>query len=391
MAYENAKVALDKGGDREKALYRMGMAAYGMKEWQKAANHFVEILKEFPEHAFASEQLKRATARSCEERSGKFNFKMMHLESIKAAPEIDVSDYSGPIEIADIPGKGRGIIASKDIQKGTLLAVSKAFSSSHSKDFPGKLISINVIRNAEETAAQMLVIVRAMENILKNPQRAKEVYNLYSGHSTENEQVPDATAHKNIYGDVMVIHASTNIKKGDEIFLAYIHPLNPAREKCLSCWKFTCECCLCQAEEKDENCSKRTQIFNEFIRLSVNKNTPQNVITKREALLKRMRETYTNENKFKLHLAKMLTDLSSDYFDMGNTKKCIKCLEEVISLMEDPLEYVLDDVRVNLAICYYTNGQTSKAKEMIQKAFELSLCVDKDHFKLIYPDGAKLL
>uniref|UniRef100_A0A914Y7R1 Uncharacterized protein n=1 Tax=Panagrolaimus superbus TaxID=310955 RepID=A0A914Y7R1_9BILA len=106
MAYESAKFALEKGGDREKALYRMGQAAYGMREWQKAISHFEEVLKEFPKNSSASEHLKRASARLSEQRTGKFDFKAMFLESKKEKAELDVSDYSGPIEIAEIPGKG---------------------------------------------------------------------------------------------------------------------------------------------------------------------------------------------------------------------------------------------------------------------------------------------
>uniref|UniRef100_A0A914YKT8 SET domain-containing protein n=1 Tax=Panagrolaimus superbus TaxID=310955 RepID=A0A914YKT8_9BILA len=281
----------------------------------------------------------------------------------------------------------------------------------------------------------MLEVIRTIENLQKNPQRAKEVYNLYFGDSTDGEEISAgvidaariaqicayncfssddsvrmlnenchlfilpsyfnhsciANAHRNIYGDVMVIHASTNIKKGDEICLAYIHPLTHDRKKSLNCWNFTCQCYLCKADAKDEQCSKRSHIFNEFVKYSTNQNAPQTVTEKREALLKQMRKTYDNQNKFKIHLAKMLTDLSSNYFDMGNTKRCIKYLEEVINLMQDPLEYVLEDVRVNLGICYYSNGETSKAKEMMQKAFELSICNDMDHFKLIYPEVAKLI
>uniref|UniRef100_A0AC35GTY5 Uncharacterized protein n=1 Tax=Panagrolaimus sp. PS1159 TaxID=55785 RepID=A0AC35GTY5_9BILA len=65
----------------------MGQAAYGMREWQKAAELFLSVLKEFPQNALASEQLKRATSRK------------------KEKPELDVADYIGPIEIVDIPGK----------------------------------------------------------------------------------------------------------------------------------------------------------------------------------------------------------------------------------------------------------------------------------------------
>ena len=81
----------------------MGSAAYGMREWEKAANYFKQVLEEFPNNATAVEQLKRAIDRMTEENTGKFDFNQMALE---AGPELDVADYKGPIEIADIQGKG---------------------------------------------------------------------------------------------------------------------------------------------------------------------------------------------------------------------------------------------------------------------------------------------
>jgi hypothetical protein len=105
FAYEAAKIGLEKGGDREKALYRMGQAAYGMREWQKAAELFLSVLKEFPSNINASEELKRATTRLSEQKHGKYNFKAMLLESQKKKAEFDVADYMGPVEIVDIPGK----------------------------------------------------------------------------------------------------------------------------------------------------------------------------------------------------------------------------------------------------------------------------------------------
>uniref|UniRef100_A0A914Q0F3 SET domain-containing protein n=1 Tax=Panagrolaimus davidi TaxID=227884 RepID=A0A914Q0F3_9BILA len=186
-AYEAAKFGLEKGGDREKALLRMGMAAYGMKQWKIAAKHFAEVLKDFAKNSSAEEQLKRATARLNEQEKGKFNFKEMYVMS-KENAELDVSDYCGPIKITKIEGKGRGIVATNDIKKGTLLVVSKSFATSYSKDFTGNLISINLIRNNEVgTAAEMLQTIRAMENLHKNPQRAQEVYQLFSGNLDEND------------------------------------------------------------------------------------------------------------------------------------------------------------------------------------------------------------
>uniref|UniRef100_A0AC35GW38 Uncharacterized protein n=1 Tax=Panagrolaimus sp. PS1159 TaxID=55785 RepID=A0AC35GW38_9BILA len=105
----------------------MGQAAYGMREWENAANHFGQIATEFPNNKAVEVPYKNAVFRWIEQKHGQFDFKKMFFESKKDKAELDVADFMGPIEIAKIDGKGRGIIASKDIKSGTLLAVSKAF------------------------------------------------------------------------------------------------------------------------------------------------------------------------------------------------------------------------------------------------------------------------
>jgi hypothetical protein len=40
----------------------------------------------------------------------------------------DVADYVGPVEIVDIPGKGKCLIVTANVREGTLMLASKAFA-----------------------------------------------------------------------------------------------------------------------------------------------------------------------------------------------------------------------------------------------------------------------
>uniref|UniRef100_A0AC35GI33 Tetratricopeptide repeat protein n=1 Tax=Panagrolaimus sp. PS1159 TaxID=55785 RepID=A0AC35GI33_9BILA len=132
MAFKAAETGLEKGGNREKALFRMGQAKYGMREWQKAADYFLKVLNEFPNNISASAQFKR-----------------------------------------------RGIIATTDIKEGTLLIVSKPFASGYKKDFPKNLMSI--MPGNPTLPQHILQVINAMQNLQNNPEQAKEFYKLYAG------------------------------------------------------------------------------------------------------------------------------------------------------------------------------------------------------------------
>src|SRR4051794_2071600 len=112
----------------------MGLAAYGLREWKSAVDRFQNVRNEFPSNKDVQAELIKAKQRLLESQTGKYNWKAMYLDNKNGVRELDVADYTGPIEIADIPGKGKsqfytcnisflgkGIVVKEDIKKGTLL------------------------------------------------------------------------------------------------------------------------------------------------------------------------------------------------------------------------------------------------------------------------------
>uniref|UniRef100_A0A914QSB7 SET domain-containing protein n=1 Tax=Panagrolaimus davidi TaxID=227884 RepID=A0A914QSB7_9BILA len=294
-----------------------------------------------------------------------------------------------------------------------------------------------MIRKKADTAASMLQVIHAMEQLQKNPKRAKELYDLYSGDSVKDEEIPFgiidaarmyrigafnrfasddhmtlnedqlektddahlfilpsyfnhsciANAYRTCYGDVMVVHAAADIKKGEEIYLSYICPLTEysKRKETLNSWKFECHCQLCETDSKDKLCFKRDRIFAEFFKyLKANKSSPKKVIAKGEPILKKIRETYSDRNEYKIRLAEMLIFLSQMYADIDNPLKSIQYFEEVLTLVDNPLKYSVNIAfgYITIAQCYSRIGNNQKYNEMIQKAYEFSFCNNKDHFKM---------
>lgn len=99
---------------------------------------------------------------------------------------------------------GRGVIASKDIKKGTLLAVSKAFASGYQQDAVQPLMSINMISNKADGIANKLQMIRAVDNLRKNPQMTREVYSLYAGDLPLDEEISEGLF-------ILTIYSSRNL------------------------------------------------------------------------------------------------------------------------------------------------------------------------------------
>jgi hypothetical protein len=85
----------------------MGLAAYGLRDWKSAVDHFQTVQKEFPSNKDVQIELAKAKQRLLESQDGKYNWKAMYLDNKNGVRELDVADYIGPIKIADIPGKGK--------------------------------------------------------------------------------------------------------------------------------------------------------------------------------------------------------------------------------------------------------------------------------------------
>uniref|UniRef100_A0AC34F2X2 SET domain-containing protein n=1 Tax=Panagrolaimus sp. ES5 TaxID=591445 RepID=A0AC34F2X2_9BILA len=285
-----------------------------------------------------------------------------------------------------------------------------------------------------------------MKNLQNNPERAKEIYDLYAGDMEQNIEIPFgvidaarihqisannqfapeplgerpasfsvkncldishlfilpsyfnhsclANSQRSFYGDVIVIHAVADIKKGEEICLAYICPMLgfSERKQKLKSWKFTCQCKLCELDSKDEYCSQREKIMEELIKYQ-KICSPDAFIVKCEPILKKIRDTYADRKEFKTLLAQALIIISPAYFNTGNRTKSVEYLEEVATLMNNSLKYTgtMRSTYVYLGYCYLSLSNISKFKEVIQKAMKMSFCDDMELFAMLYPNTTEFL
>ncbi|XP_071717464.1 methyltransferase FGSG_00040 [Rutidosis leptorrhynchoides] len=247
-------------------------------------------------------------------RSGAFDFSNWISNGFKGKlPEL--AEYIGAIEIKKSEISGRGLVATKNIDSGTLLVVTKAIATERgilpesNKDDSGKNSQLVMWKNFVDKVVEST----------SNCQRTRcLISKLSSGENEEALEVPDISyfrpesekdcsystekidmnvmlsvldvnslveetfsskfsgkkgdyhgvgiwilasfinhsCHPNVkrfhVGDHVIIHASRNIKEGEEITLGYFDVFSPlkARKEMAKNWGFDCHCKRCKFESE---------------------------------------------------------------------------------------------------------------------------------------------
>ncbi|PWY98477.1 hypothetical protein BCV70DRAFT_201787 [Testicularia cyperi] len=90
-----------------------------------------------------------------------------------ATPRFDVQDWFGPVSIQDIPGAGRGLVLTRDVDEGELLLCCKAAASSYAAD-PGcrgiHLLRYTVETGVTSTTTQVLAATKSIHAMIDRPQ-----------------------------------------------------------------------------------------------------------------------------------------------------------------------------------------------------------------------------
>ena len=168
-------------------MFRLGSANYGLRQWEKARGHFEELLRKFPEtKTDANEQMLRCGQRINEAKTGAFDREKLYDEVYgKRQRRLDVADYKGPIEVANVPGKGKGLVATQDITPGTLLLVEKAFVISYPNEHQIEDASIlfDTIDSVDRVCKkeELLNLQETINQLRVMPTSTTQFYALYAG------------------------------------------------------------------------------------------------------------------------------------------------------------------------------------------------------------------
>ncbi|RPD66941.1 hypothetical protein L227DRAFT_515885 [Lentinus tigrinus ALCF2SS1-6] len=167
-----------------KAVFRLAKAHYGRGEYAASQQSFVQWKNAHTDDSAADTWIERCRARQTEQSTGHYDWPSL-FRTAKQKIRLDVADYTGAVEIRTMAqrGGGRGVVATKDVQAGDLLMVTKPFVSVYASDLPRDrvVVTLDLISNMSKERTDAALLARIIDKIYGNPDLHDEVFHLYAG------------------------------------------------------------------------------------------------------------------------------------------------------------------------------------------------------------------
>lgn len=312
-----------------KAWYRAGQAAYGLCIWTDAKKYFelARALSGKAECEDAERQLERTAARIAEVDDAAYDFEVMDKSASRPCYRLDHASHIKHVMKGDAGDRGRGLFAKKDFKSGDLIICEKAFCTAHLDEEGQRTVAFhNTNTSSTARGTQTSLLYNTVQKLLHNSSVATCFFDLYDGgyspqckaqmvdgvaavdtfqteailehnsfgfnsrisenllaNDTKKHQAAgntstgiwitasymnhacDGNAARAFLGDMMLLHATKDIAKGQEILIPY---LTPAMDHAVTSvrlqrqWGFSCHCAICTAETKGSQAQreKRTAL-----------------------------------------------------------------------------------------------------------------------------------
>ena len=112
---------------RHKVLFRAANAEYRLQRFSEANLRLESLLVLHPEDADAMDLYRRTQVRLVEATRGEYDWPFL-FDAASKVPELDLANFTADgIETVEIPGRGRGLVATREIRRGELLLVAQPF------------------------------------------------------------------------------------------------------------------------------------------------------------------------------------------------------------------------------------------------------------------------
>ena len=307
-----------------KALYRAGRALYGLGDYAKAKDIFERLLALAPDDKDGLEQISQTTARIQESETGDYDFTAMSNSVTKSHKQLNHASFTNKTDIRSSQSKGRGLFATTAIKAGELVLVEKAFSVVFASELGNEThVILNLNNNTGRIGAHAILFNHLVQKMRYNPGIAQRVPEFFdggyipkctaslidgvtvidtfqvaaimdhncfacpsvrtsdtldkAGNTKEDDgksvgvwvkashfnHACDANARRAFMGDMMIVRATKDIAKDEEISISYRaldddHTKGQAELEKL--WKFKCDCRVCKAENQTSAAQRKARL-----------------------------------------------------------------------------------------------------------------------------------
>jgi len=223
-------------------------------------------------------------------RTGAFDLSDWVVNGYRGKPP-ELAEYIGAVQIRKSGISGRGLFATKNIDAGTLVLVTKAIATER-----GILPSEDSGENAQLVMWKNFIL-RVADSLTKCPRTCNLMNTLWTGEDEDGLEVPDISlfrpeaeengqsnekpdmarvlsildvnslvedavsfinhscspnARRLHVGDYVMVHTSGDVEAGEEITLTYYDALSPfnKRKEMSKTWGFQCNCKRCKFKEE---------------------------------------------------------------------------------------------------------------------------------------------
>lgn len=177
---------------RTKLLFRAATAEYELGEYSAAESRLTSSL--LIDDPSSISLLERTRRRLVEREKGIYDWPTLFQLS-QSVFKLDIADYHGPIEIASIKGKGRGLIASRDIEKGELLLVSRPLATGRGDpERCSFTVGVNTFTETIDPYALVDLIAILLERAEDDPKVSERLVRLHPGDAFPPLDTPSTTS-----------------------------------------------------------------------------------------------------------------------------------------------------------------------------------------------------
>jgi len=385
-ALSDAENALNIESNDLRALYRKAKALHGLKRYEEEVDALLRGVQKDPQNKEFHQSLIIAK-QSIKEKSGSYKFSQIYEESLsEESPRLDHADYSHPhLRRESVEGKGLGLVATEDIEEGTLLMASKAFEISYENNTSFRSsMSFDWSRRKMYSQTHMEMVTSVIQRLKSEPQLKEIFYQLCDGERIDMytrlsdthsdgvdvqrvQAIVDLNAFETVsidesqkgcglwiepsffnhscisntcrhtIGDMMFVRASTKIRSGDEVTLSYCDPDASYNDRCrtLKSFHITCQCTLCTEERRSLDTQIALQeLLNDAIDLKRQIQSQDPCVF---PVLKRIIQLMKELSPRSHELLFPLTALAASYARCGKFQESSKLFEEAYSVSKNPI------------------------------------------------------